>query len=114
MDTKEVRGVHNPKDVGKRIKERAKQLGYTAEKLAEAIHVEPATINRIYVGTSMKIDYIYDISEILNVSTDYLLKGETDKQRADREYIMNFFEGLDDSKLDKVYQIAIMALDMVP
>lgn len=39
------------------------------------MNVEYATISRIYRGLSVKIEYIYDLSEVLEVSTDYLLKG---------------------------------------
>lgn len=65
----------NAKEVGLRVKKRAKELGYTGDSLAERMNVEYATISRIYRGLSVKVEYIYELSEILNVSTDYLLKG---------------------------------------
>ena len=56
-------------------KETGKGVWIYRRILAEEMNVEYATISRIYRGLSVKIEYIYKLSEILNVSTDYLLKG---------------------------------------
>lgn len=48
-------------DVGSRIKNRRKQLGYSAEKVAEIVGISPATM------------YRYEKNEIANMGTDKLL-----------------------------------------
>ena len=47
-------------DIGARIKHRRKELGYSAEQLAEMVGVSPATI------------YRYEKNEIANIGTDKL------------------------------------------
>lgn len=108
----------NAKEVGLRVKKRAKELGYTGDSLAEEMNVEYATISRIYRGLSVKIEYIYELSEILNVSTDYLLKGcESDSDIeldavSNRAAYMKFLEGLSDKELEQTVMHAKITLGM--
>lgn len=62
---------YDPKMIGKRIKETAQSMGYTAEKLSEITGNGIHTINRIYQGTSISTEYICQLSQVLGVSTDY-------------------------------------------
>lgn len=66
-------------DVGKRIKERRKQIGMNAESLAEILHCAPSTIYRYEKGDIMKmpISIIGVIAEALHTSPGYLM-GLTD------------------------------------
>lgn len=97
---------YNSKEVGLRIKKRAKELGYTVQSLADEMNLEYATVSRIYRGLSVKIEYIYELSEILGVSTDYLLKGKdnsmANENNLDRDSYMIFLSGLSDKELEKV------------
>lgn len=106
----------NAKQVGLRIKKRAKELGYTGDSLAEKMNIEYATVSRIYRGLSVKIEYIYELSEILGVSTDYLLKGnESDKTKeisSSREAYMKFLSGLSDKELEQAVMHAKISLGM--
>ena len=70
---------YDPKMIGKRIKETAQSKGYTAEKLSEITGNGIHTINRIYQGTSISTEYICQLSQVLGVSTDYLLLGKKDR-----------------------------------
>ena len=102
------------KQIGKRIKESAKKLGYTATTLAEKMNLEEHTVYRMYRGESLNYVYIKEISKILNVSTDYLLNGEEEKEEKiiTREDKLAFFIQLDDYDLDKVYNISKLILDI--
>lgn len=95
---------YDPKIVGKRIKETAQSRGYTAEKLAEITGNGIHTINRIYQGVSVRPEYICQISQVLDVSTDYLLLGKKDRmeEKPNREEIFRILGSLDDTKLIKL------------
>ena len=80
--------VHNQCDiekinVGKRIKDRRKELGMTAEDLAASIKVSPATVYRYESNfiSNMGIDKISPIARALKVSEAYLM-GRTDRKNA--------------------------------
>lgn len=107
-------GQFNAGQIGLRIKKRAKELGYTADFLAEKMNIEYATVSRIYRGFSVKIEYIYELSEILGVSTDYLLKGnESDNAKeisVSRDGYMKFLEGLSDKELEQAVMHAKISL----
>lgn len=107
---------YDSKEVGLRVKNRAKQMGYTVQSLAEKMNVEYATISRIYRGLSVKIEYIYELSEILNVSTDYLLKGRESDKREDvtsnRAAYMQFLSELSDKELEQTVMHAKITLGM--
>lgn len=60
---------------GERIKARRKELGISAEQLADVLGVSPATIYRYesnYIN-SMKVDKIKPIADALNTSVAYLM-----------------------------------------
>lgn len=62
-------------NIGERIKVRRKELGISAEQLADVLGVSPATIYRYesnYIN-SMKVDRIKPIAEALNTSVSYLM-----------------------------------------
>lgn len=66
------------KEIGKRISERRKVLGYTQEQVAEMMDVSVQMISNLERGNkAIKIDNLLKISSILGVSTDYILKGVT-------------------------------------
>lgn len=106
----------NAKEVGLRVKKRAKELGYTGDSLAEKMNVEYATISRIYRGLSVKIEYICELSEILDVSTDYLLKGNESDKREDvpsnRAAYMKFLSELSDKELEQTVMHAKITLGL--
>lgn len=66
-------------DVGKRIKARRKELGLSAEEVAEIIGVSPATVYRYESAAimNMKTDKLQPIAEALRTTPAYLM-GWTD------------------------------------
>ena len=105
---------YDPKMIGKRIKETAQSRGYTAEQLAEITGNGVYTINRIYQGVSIRPEYICQLSQVLGVSTDYLLLGKKDRMevKPSREEIFRFLGGLDDTKLIKLAIAADILYDI--
>ena len=74
------------KAIGKRIQNRRKQQGYTQEQLAELMNVSIQMISNLERGNkAIRIENLIHLSQILNVSTDYILTG---KETADDVGIM--------------------------
>lgn len=88
--------------VGERIRDRRKQLGLSAEYIAERLDCSPATIYRYENGyiEKMPIDSILPIAKILLVSPAYLMGWE------DESGFQNVADGLssDESKLVGTYR----------
>lgn len=63
-------------EIGRRIQIKRKELKLTQEKLSEIIDVSPSYISEIERGSSISsLATISKISNILNVSLDYLVFG---------------------------------------
>ena len=64
-------------EIGLRISERRKQLGFTQEQLSAWMDVSVQMISNLERGNkAIKIDNLVKLSRILEVSTDYILTGE--------------------------------------
>ena len=64
------------KAIGERISKRRKQLNLTQEQIAEKMDVSIQMISNLERGNkAIKIENLIKISEILGVSTDYILLG---------------------------------------
>ena len=62
--------------IGSRIAQRRKELNYTQEKLAEQMNVSIQMISNLERGNkAIRIDNLMRISELLGISTDYILTG---------------------------------------
>ena len=63
-------------EIGKRISERRRQMGLTQEQLAEQMEVSIQMISNLERGVkAIRIDNLIRLSEVLCVSTDYILTG---------------------------------------
>ena len=63
--------------IGARIAQRRKELNLTQEKLAEQMNVSIQMVSNLERGNkAIRIDNLLRISEILDVSTDYILTGK--------------------------------------
>ena len=68
-------------DIGKRIQQRRKALGYTQEQMAEMMNVSVQMVSNLERGNkAIRIDNLINISRILKVSTDYILTGMNHSQ----------------------------------
>ena len=103
--------------IGKRIKERRKALGYSAEELAARLGKSPATIYRYESGDIEKLpgELIAPLAELLNTSPAYLLGMEetdlpaTPRQITDQELKFALWgdtDTIDDADLAAVRQYA--------
>ena len=102
--------------IGKRIKERRKRLGYSAEDLAARLGKSPATIYRYENGDIEKLpgDLIAPLAELLNTSPAYLLgleepQADTPRSITDQELKFALWgesDEMDDADLAAVRQYA--------
>ena len=67
---------------GQRMRERRKEIGLSAEKVAEMLHLSPATIYRYENGDIEKVpgDFLGPIAKVLNTTPAYLMGWETTEQ----------------------------------
>lgn len=73
------------KDIGRRVKERYRELGLTGKQLAEDIGVSQNTISSIVKGEKAPgIDKMLLIAQALNVSLDWLVFGRGTPDGAER------------------------------
>lgn len=63
--------------IGKRIQFHRKQKGYTQEQLAEMMNVSIQMVSNLERGMkAIRIDNLINLSQILEISTDYILTGK--------------------------------------
>lgn len=71
----------NLAEIGGRIKSERKYQGLSQEKLAEMVNVTPHYIYEIERGLkAMSMETLANISNTLNISTDYILFGYTKRK----------------------------------
>lgn len=74
----EIRKILNYKDVGLRIRLEREKLGLSREKFAEITGLSSFYIGQLERGDrKMSVDTLVNISNVLNISVDYLLYGYT-------------------------------------
>lgn len=86
MNSLDVVDTNRIKMIAKRIKETRKKTLISLQEMADFIGIGYEQYRRIEAGNVLvKTEYIISISSILNVSTDYLLFGMTEKEIINRE-----------------------------
>ena len=72
----------NQEDFGKRLQLARKEAGMTQQELADQVFVDRKHISNLERGERCcSLDLLIELSEVLDVSTDYLLKGSSVKVR---------------------------------
>ena len=86
----------NQVEFGKRIREQRSKMGLTQSELANRLNIGHIHMNSIECGRrGCSIDLIIDLSEILNVTTDYLLKGSITTNSDVKKSLMEMKDNLD-------------------
>ena len=94
-------------DIGERIKKRRKELGLSAEQIAEKLGVSPATIYRYESNDimNMRIDKLEPIAKVLRTTPAYLMgwdeakENNTDNQQRQPLSNYNNLDNTDQTKL---------------
>lgn len=67
----------NKAQIGRRLREKREQAGYTREKLGELCSLSPRFIANIELGDStFSLDSLMTVCRVLSCSSDYLLFGD--------------------------------------
>ncbi len=115
----ELKSINLP-EMGRRIRSRREAVGLSREKLAELLAVSPQFIADIEYGNKgVSIKRLYMLSQILNVTTDYILAGnvysieeDTETMRVSEE-IMGLLRKCDAKQLQGIREIAEIYMDGV-
>lgn len=74
-----IKSIDIPQTIGKRISQIRKELGLTQEELADSIGVEKSTVAHYESNRRLpRVDIMVRISDVLECSLDYLMKGKWD------------------------------------
>ena len=86
----------NQMEFGQRIKEERNRIGLTQEELACRLNIGYVHMNSIEKGRKgCSIDLLLELSELLNVSTDYLLTGRIRSGKELKEQLEDVLASLD-------------------
>lgn len=108
------------KEMGKRIRDRREVMELSREDLAELLSVSPQFIADIEYGNKgLSIKRLYLLSQVLGVTTDYILAGSVYSVETDntamrfREEIMGIIYKCDAKQLKGIREIAEIYVDGV-
>ena len=107
----------NTNDIGKKIRERRKELGMTLDELARAVGVSKQTIFRYEDRTieNIPIDKLHKIAGKLNVSIAYLLDLKVEvgyedfialKEKEGFRELISILKEMDSEKIEKLVEMA--------
>lgn len=107
----------NTNDIGKKIRERRKELGMTLDELARAVGVSKQTIFRYEDRTieNIPIDKLHKIAGKLNVSMAYLLDLKVEvgyedfialKEKEGFRELISILKEMDSEKIEKLVEMA--------
>ena len=101
--------------IGRRLREKREQAGYTREKLGELCSLSPRFIANVEFGDStFSLDSLMTVCRVLSCSSDYLLFGASvDTDNAAWEEPVSRLRQLDvkyQEPVNKIFQGAIEAI----
>lgn len=100
--------------LGQRIRKARKEKGLTQEQLAELCDLSTAHIGHIERGTrALSIESLIVISEILNVSTDYLLMDISTSNIKNISHTLNALNNTKNEKYTKLHSIIKILIENV-
>ena len=87
----------NQVEFGQRIREERNRLKMTQEQLALELNISHVHMNRMETGKEgCSIDLLLELSEIFDVSTDYLLKGQLPSNAKTKRQLQEVMDHLED------------------
>ena len=100
--------------LGERIRRARKQKRMTQENLAEACDLSTAHIGHIERGTrALSIESLVTISEVLEVSTDYLLMDISNSEEKNLSGIFSAIDNIKSDKYNKLYSVIKILIENI-
>jgi len=107
--------VDKMKEMGQRIKDIRKKRSLKQSELAEELGISTDQMSNIENGKSAcKPDYIFQLVQILGVSSDYLFFGKEEvnvNKGSMEDKIMMLLKEADDYEKDKIYRMISIMLE---
>ena len=95
-------------DIGKRVKKRRIELGYTQEYLAEKMDVSIQMISGTESGKkALKLENFIEFCEILETTPDYLIKG-----RDPASILIEEMKQLTDTQIERINAVIKQCIEM--
>ena len=95
-------------DIGKRVKKRRIELGYTQEYLAEKMDVSIQMISGTESGKkALKLENFIKLCEILETTPDYLIKG-----RDPASILIEEMKQLTDTQIERINAVIKQCIEM--
>jgi len=100
-------------DIGKRIRKQRERMGYTREQFSELLDVTPKFCSDIELGVKgMSVSTLCKISEVLRLSTDYILFGENIAKQHEGKYLIDCFTERERVYAEEILRVFLMAMNM--
>lgn len=91
-------------EIGNRIRSQRELLGYTREQLAEKINLSARFVTDIEYGIKgMSFNTLIKMSEVLNVTTDYIILGKT--EYTDNSKIVDMLKNVDEKHIPHIEEL---------
>jgi len=110
----------NKKEMGSRIRARREALGMSREDLAKRLSVTGKTIANIEYGEKgVTLKNLYKLKQVLGVSIDYLMEGDSrfmdseDKRKMISENILSSLSVCSDKELDRIEKVARLYVETI-
>jgi len=107
---------HFRKTFGQRLKNLRKQYNWSQKEMAEKLHIRFGQVNKYECGLNTPpLEKLLEISEVLNVTVDYLLTGDNPENTPihstrllERFKILQKFQGEDQETIIKIIDAMIV------
>jgi len=110
----------NKKEMGSRIRARREAIGMSREDLAKRLSVTGKTIANIEYGEKgVTLKNLYKLKQVLGVSIDYLMEGDSrfmdseDKRKMISENILSSLSVCSDKELDRIEKVARLYVETI-
>ncbi len=98
--------------IGMRIRKQREQFGYTREQFAEMLNVTPKFCADIELGNKgMSVQTLCKISDILKLSTDYILFGTTQQEYSFSSQLLQRCTPTEQKYAEDILKAFVMAMD---
>lgn len=98
--------------IGMRIRKQREQFGYTRENFAEMLNVTPKFCADIELGNKgMSVQTLCKISDILKLSTDYILFGSTQTESTFASQLLQSCTPEEQKFAEDILKTFVLAMD---